>query len=160
MLHTISDWSSISSALRRSWRWCCSSAARARRRARASAPGASGTVFGARGASTALSRATAILAAIFMVTSLSLAYVGARKAARRPAACSISWRTPSAPANTRHDAVPGGAARADGRRQPAGARRSSAPAHAGAPAAPGSAPARVRRRRAEVSSACDAYREQ
>jgi preprotein translocase subunit SecG len=41
--------------------------------------GASGTVFGARGATTALSRATAILAAIFMVTSLSLAYVGARK---------------------------------------------------------------------------------
>ncbi len=39
--------------------------------------GASGTVFGARGASTALSRATAILAAIFMVTSLSLTYVGA-----------------------------------------------------------------------------------
>ena len=36
--------------------------------------GASGTVFGARGASTALSRATAILAAVFMVTSLSLAY--------------------------------------------------------------------------------------
>ena len=41
--------------------------------------GASGTVFGARGASTALSRATAVLAAIFMVTSLSLAYVGARR---------------------------------------------------------------------------------
>src|SRR5665213_308805 len=43
--------------------------------------GASGTVFGARGASTALSRATAILAAIFMMTSLSLAYVGTRKSA-------------------------------------------------------------------------------
>src|ERR1700739_859980 len=43
--------------------------------------GASGTVFGARGASTALSRATAILAAIFMATSLSLAYVGTRKGA-------------------------------------------------------------------------------
>jgi preprotein translocase subunit SecG len=43
--------------------------------------GASGTVFGARGASTALSRTTAILAAIFMVTSLSLAYVGTRKSA-------------------------------------------------------------------------------
>jgi len=41
--------------------------------------GASGTVFGARGASTALSRATAILFAIFMVTSLTLAYVGTRK---------------------------------------------------------------------------------
>ena len=38
--------------------------------------GASGTVFGARGAGTALSRATAILAAVFMVTSLSLAYTG------------------------------------------------------------------------------------
>ena len=37
--------------------------------------GASGTVFGARGASTALSRTTAILAAVFMLTSLSLAYV-------------------------------------------------------------------------------------
>ena len=36
--------------------------------------GASGTVFGARGVGTALSRATAILAAIFMITSLSLAY--------------------------------------------------------------------------------------
>jgi preprotein translocase subunit SecG len=38
--------------------------------------GASGTVFGARGAGTALSRATAILAGIFMATSLSLTYVG------------------------------------------------------------------------------------
>src|SRR5277367_2378815 len=43
--------------------------------------GASGTVFGARGASTALSRATGILAGIFMVTSLSLTYVGTHKAA-------------------------------------------------------------------------------
>jgi preprotein translocase subunit SecG len=40
--------------------------------------GASGTVFGARGATTALSRATAILAAVFMVTSLSLAYMVTR----------------------------------------------------------------------------------
>jgi preprotein translocase subunit SecG len=43
--------------------------------------GASGTVFGARGAGTALSRATAILAAVFMITSLSLAYMGTRSAA-------------------------------------------------------------------------------
>jgi len=42
--------------------------------------GASGTVFGARGATTALSRATAILAAVFMVTSLALAYTGVRSA--------------------------------------------------------------------------------
>ncbi|MGO9803561.1 MAG: preprotein translocase subunit SecG [Steroidobacteraceae bacterium] len=38
--------------------------------------GASGTVFGARGASTTLSRATAIFAAIFMLNSLALAYIG------------------------------------------------------------------------------------
>jgi preprotein translocase subunit SecG len=37
--------------------------------------GASGTVFGARGATTALSRATAILAGVFMVTCLLLSYV-------------------------------------------------------------------------------------
>jgi preprotein translocase subunit SecG len=40
--------------------------------------GASGTVFGARGASTALSKATALFAAIFMINSLALAYTGAR----------------------------------------------------------------------------------
>jgi preprotein translocase subunit SecG len=44
--------------------------------------GASGTVFGARGATTALSRATAILAGVFMVTSLTLAYMGTRAAPR------------------------------------------------------------------------------
>src|ERR1019366_1836862 len=43
--------------------------------------GGPGTVCGARGGSTAVSRATAILAALFMVTSLSLAYVGTRKSA-------------------------------------------------------------------------------
>jgi preprotein translocase subunit SecG len=43
--------------------------------------GASGTVFGARGATTALSRATAILATVFMITSLTLAYMGTRNVA-------------------------------------------------------------------------------
>src|SRR5688500_13119227 len=43
--------------------------------------GASGTVFGARGATTALSRATAVLATIFMITSLTLAYMGTKNAA-------------------------------------------------------------------------------
>ena len=38
--------------------------------------GASGTVFGARGATTALSRATAVFAAIFMLNSLALTYLG------------------------------------------------------------------------------------
>ena len=46
--------------------------------------GASGTVFGARGARTALSRATAILAAVFMLNSLALAYMGKQEAAAQP----------------------------------------------------------------------------
>ena len=43
--------------------------------------GASGTVFGARGATTALSRATAVFAAVFMINSLVLAYLGSHQAA-------------------------------------------------------------------------------
>jgi preprotein translocase subunit SecG len=46
--------------------------------------GASGTVFGARGASTALSRATAIFAAVFMINSLLLAYVGTKVSESQP----------------------------------------------------------------------------
>ena len=40
--------------------------------------GASGTVFGARGSASFLSRTTATLAALFIVTSLMLAYLGGR----------------------------------------------------------------------------------
>ena len=40
--------------------------------------GASGSVFGARGATTGLSRATAVLAAVFMINSLALAWIGTR----------------------------------------------------------------------------------
>jgi preprotein translocase subunit SecG len=46
--------------------------------------GASGTMFGARGASTALSRATAIFAAVFMLNSLLLAYVGTKISDSQP----------------------------------------------------------------------------
>ena len=42
--------------------------------------GASGTVFGARGATTGLSRMTAIFAAIFMINSLCLTYLFQRDA--------------------------------------------------------------------------------
>jgi preprotein translocase subunit SecG len=45
--------------------------------------GASGTVFGARGASTGLSRMTAIFAAIFMLNSLALTYMFQRDAQAR-----------------------------------------------------------------------------
>jgi preprotein translocase subunit SecG len=40
--------------------------------------GASSGVFGARGASTGLSRSTAVLAAVFMINSLALAWLGTR----------------------------------------------------------------------------------
>jgi preprotein translocase subunit SecG len=41
--------------------------------------GASGTVFGARGSASFLSRMTATLAALFFASSLTLAYLGGRK---------------------------------------------------------------------------------
>jgi preprotein translocase subunit SecG len=40
--------------------------------------GASGTVFGARGTSTLFSKLTAVFAALFFATSLTLAYMGTR----------------------------------------------------------------------------------
>ena len=41
--------------------------------------GASGTVFGARGSANFLSRSTGVLAALFFITSLSLAYLGTQR---------------------------------------------------------------------------------
>jgi preprotein translocase subunit SecG len=41
--------------------------------------GASGTVFGARGSATFLSKTTAVLATLFFVTSMSLAYMAAHR---------------------------------------------------------------------------------
>jgi protein translocase SecG subunit len=55
--------------------------------------GASGTVFGARGTSTLFSRLTAVFAALFFVTSLTLAYVGTRASAV-PTTCSSARRRP------------------------------------------------------------------
>ena len=62
--------------------------------------GASGTVFGARGASTALSRATAIFAAIFMINSLALAYMGTRAAAPQKTILDVATGTRTAPAGS------------------------------------------------------------
>lgn len=88
--------------------------------------GASGTVFGARGATTALSRATAILAGIFMITSLSLTYVGSHHSAAPSSSILEQLSQKPAPAAP---SAPAGSAPAD------------APA-SGAPAAPpASAPA-------------------
>ena len=127
--------------------------------------GASGTVFGARGASTALSRATAIFAAIFMINSLLLTYVGTRavaappktildtigdKSAAKPGATQITIPVPSAP-NAGETAPPSSgetappstpaASGADSGATGAGASAPTAtpaPATDAAPAAPGS----------------------
>jgi preprotein translocase subunit SecG len=78
--------------------------------------GASGTVFGARGTSTLFSKLTAVFAALFFATSLSLAYLGthstaeptsvleraAREAASAPVQSTPAQSTPAqtAPAQT------------------------------------------------------------
>ena len=58
--------------------------------------GASGTVFGARGATTGLSRMTAVFAAIFMLNSLCLTYLFQRDA--RAAPTSLLDQVPVKPA--------------------------------------------------------------
>lgn len=60
--------------------------------------GASGTVFGAKGASTALSRATAIFAAIFMINSLLLAYTATRGTAQPKSILEEAAGAPAKPA--------------------------------------------------------------
>jgi preprotein translocase subunit SecG len=65
--------------------------------------GASGTVFGARGTSTLFSKLTAVFAAMFFATSLTLAYIGARPSAEpasvlERAAQAATATQPAAPA--------------------------------------------------------------
>jgi preprotein translocase subunit SecG len=84
--------------------------------------GASGTVFGARGSSTALSKATAVLATLFFVTSLALAFLGGQTRTEQPTSVLERAAQQSAPAPT--DAP----APAEGTPQPA------------APAQPGDVP--------------------
>jgi preprotein translocase subunit SecG len=111
-------------------------------------------VFGARGASTALSRATAIFAAIFMINSLLLTYVGTRavatppktildtigdKAAAKPGASQLTIPVPSAPmaGETAPPSTPAGATDAGATAPTA----TPAPATDAAPAPAPSAPA-------------------
>jgi preprotein translocase subunit SecG len=72
--------------------------------------GASGTVFGARGTSTLFSKLTAVFAALFFVTSLSLAYLGTRAPGEPTSVLERSLlaapATPPAPAPTSSPATP------------------------------------------------------
>jgi preprotein translocase subunit SecG len=58
--------------------------------------GASGTVFGARGSSSFLSRTTAILALLFFVTSLTLAFLGGQKTAPQSVMDKVQLPAPAA----------------------------------------------------------------
>jgi len=67
--------------------------------------GASGTVFGARGSASAFSRATAILATLFFITSLTLAFLSGQQ--RRAEVPEEGLIQRSAPAETQPaDTVP------------------------------------------------------
>ena len=79
--------------------------------------GASGTVFGATGAANFLSRATAIMALVFFLTSLGLTYFSSRKSETR----GVMSEQPAAPAQTLPGQIPPpqGAAPAEQRKAPA-----------------------------------------
>ena len=92
--------------------------------------GASGSLFGATGSANFLSRTTAVLATVFFVCTLALAYLSNDARSQPAAACSSRASTPRAAS-----ARPTGAAQIPGRRAPAAAGRA-----AGRAAASGAAP--------------------
>jgi len=94
--------------------------------------GASGTVFGARGATTALSRATAVFAAIFMINSLALAYLGTSTTKQEEAQKTILDQAAAPPAKPAP--APGGAAPASLPATPAPPAPTQTPAPNPAPA--------------------------
>ena len=78
--------------------------------------GASGTVFGARGTSTLFSKLTAVFAAMFFATSLSLAYLGTQSTSapssvleRAALSTSTTPAAPAAPGAPATSNVPAGA---------------------------------------------------
>ncbi len=71
--------------------------------------GASGTVFGARGSATFFSKLTAVLATLFFMTSLTLAYFGTRPLVDKPSSLvdtAMPAELPAAPAALDGDALP------------------------------------------------------
>jgi preprotein translocase subunit SecG len=108
--------------------------------------GASGTVFGARGTSTLFSKLTAVFAALFFATSLTLAYLGTHGAvqptsvlerAAQAATVAPPAAAPSAPAAPVNVPAPASGAPAATSTPPA-----SAPAPATTPAPAPGAPAK------------------
>ena len=100
--------------------------------------GGSGSLFGASGSANFLSRTTAVLAGVFFVCTLALAYFGGSY--RAPDSGSVLERTVTAPA----PAASGPAAQIPGAGTPASAGAGTAPAAAvPAPATPASGAAQI-----------------
>ncbi len=72
--------------------------------------GASGTVFGSRGSSSFLTRATAVLATVFFVTSLWLAYFANKDVSRKSVTeeAAVVIEEPAAPAAADLPSAPAG----------------------------------------------------
>jgi preprotein translocase subunit SecG len=68
--------------------------------------GASGSLFGASGSANFLSRTTAILAAVFFLTSLGLTYVASSKPKASGSVMDTVKTLPTVPAQTEAPAVP------------------------------------------------------
>lgn len=106
--------------------------------------GASGTVFGARGAGTALSRATAIFTAVFMLNSLALGYVGSHQTEQPKSIFDTAGQTQQLPAGPAlPGALPGAGSGVHPRAAPAAPTSGGAPpARSGAAGASGAMPQR------------------
>jgi len=81
--------------------------------------GASGTVFGARGSANFLSRATGVLATVFFITSLTLAYLSTQRAAPTSLLDTPARTAPGPQTQPQPSAPPQGAAPATTPAQPA-----------------------------------------
>ncbi len=68
--------------------------------------GASGTVFGARGSATFFSKLTAVLATLFFLTSMSLAWFATRPIAEAPKSIVDTVTEPAPASGVDADAVP------------------------------------------------------
>jgi preprotein translocase subunit SecG len=109
--------------------------------------GASGTIFGARGSSSFLSRTTAIFATLFFATSLGLAVFGGKQVQPKD----VVLEAPEAPAPQGEVPVIGGSIEVPSA-APAAGQSQSAP-EVPAPQAPVAAPAAPATSNAEVPSA-------
>jgi len=101
--------------------------------------GASGSLFGASGSANFLSRATAVLATFFFITTIAMAYTATRARSSvtqgdRGGVMSTVGKTGTTPAGNAD--IPAGAA-------PAPASPSAAPAQPASPAAPANRPADI-----------------